>query len=208
MSHKFFYPKREDPVWVSVKLGNKRIKNCALVVVEGEEHEVADDFSQNMWTKEKPDGFWNKGMLNTEKDKFKTERTGILGEIAFAKIFGLPVNIQYKKNGEPYDFILNGKKLDIKTSRSKRIHSGLVRGQNKNGEKILLLCDIYFFCILVSEDRENKHAEILLVGLTGKKDLCKGGLYPSKRKLTEHLNYEIEYKNLHKTLDLFNYMKK
>ncbi|MCP4569471.1 MAG: hypothetical protein GY841_17990 [FCB group bacterium] len=44
------------------------------------------------------------------------DRWGALGEIAFGKHYGLPVNEDFSKSDGGYDFIINGWKIDVKTT--------------------------------------------------------------------------------------------
>ena len=59
------------------------------------------------------------GIWNTSKDKYKTERIGLFGEVAFSILSGLPLDEEIRTGGNSWDFIAHVKKditLDVKNT--------------------------------------------------------------------------------------------
>ena len=72
------------------------------------------------WAKEgdKNDRY-NKGILNSEKDPYQTERVGLYGEKVFSLITGLPIDEEERPHGDPgWDFILPDSKIKIDPKNS------------------------------------------------------------------------------------------
>ncbi len=92
-----------------VKYTFKDLERIAFKVdIVGEEYDMCVDFSKNMWANKKK-GEWGRGMMNTDADPYKTERTGIIGEMGYAKLENIPVDMMYREGGDDYDFIRNDK---------------------------------------------------------------------------------------------------
>ena len=51
------------------------------------------------------------------KDKNIESAIGIYGEIRFGSMYGLAPNLREKIQGDDYDFLVHGKKVDVKTAR-------------------------------------------------------------------------------------------
>jgi len=61
------------------------------------------------------------GIWNTSKDKYKTERLGLFGEVAFSTLSGLPLDEEIRTGGNSWDFIAHVKRditLDVKNTAS------------------------------------------------------------------------------------------
>ena len=59
------------------------------------------------------------GIWNTSKDKYKTERIGLFGEVSFSILSGLPLDEEIRTGGNSWDFIAHVKKditLDVKNT--------------------------------------------------------------------------------------------
>jgi len=116
---------------------------------------LAKKFSKKeLWSK-KNDKFyrWGAGLLNTGRIPYKAELVGILGEMAFSKISGLPMDSKYKKRGNTHDFrtkikpTLRNVNIEVKT-RLKDFGDVYVKRYDENGNIISLKSDIYVFCHL------------------------------------------------------------
>lgn len=96
-----FILKEEQPV---VYLYSEDIKYCQIVAKIREKYEE--------WT----ENSYKKGAMNSEQDKFKTERMGLHGERAFSKFLGnFPIDEKYRGKGDNgVDFLLNTNKIDVK----------------------------------------------------------------------------------------------
>ncbi len=163
-------------------------KECIIVNIKSDEYQKAEEISKNRWSNEKT-GTYGEGLCNTTTDPYRATRTGILGEIAFSKITNLPVDDQYKKGGDKYDFIINNKyKIDVKFAIYDR-GENLILDTNKNGEKIPLNKHIYVFGYIQSEDKIGKNATAIITGFLLKENVknCKIGL----GKGYTHLNYVV-----------------
>lgn len=188
---KFYTGKKVKPSLMKLTFGDIE-KVVYKVDVVGDEYEMCNDFSSNMWANKKT-GFYGRGMINSKDDPHKAERIGKLGEMAFSKVFGFPVDFTYREGGDKYDFVCNKFKVDVKTS-SKRpwYEAGLITATNKNGNPMELKSDIYIFGYVMLEDREKKISSIILVGGCDKETVINRPM--SKAKVGNHLNYEILYK--------------
>ena len=94
-----FTPIQIIPTMSTIIVNNKTI-NTLIVDIPKEEYLIVENLY--MWCSSKP-GNYGRGIANTDNDPKKVERTGKLGEIALAKIFKLPVDIEYKTHGDKTD---------------------------------------------------------------------------------------------------------
>jgi hypothetical protein len=169
------------------------------IKVDGKNYEACDEASKSWWTKNKKGGEWNPGLLNSPYDPRKTERVGILGEMAFGIMTGLPVNLAFKEFGNTTDFDVLKYTLDVKTA-AKNYGAALVRCVDEYGRLMPLNNDIYSFAYLEFEDREAKEAIIAHVGYQTKSVLSSRPIVPARKG--SHKNYEIPYHEL-KTMSMF-----
>lgn len=193
----FYKPAKIEPVWQELQTKGGPIE-IIIVEVMGEEYERVKNFSSNMWANKKR-GKWGSGLINTPQDEYRAERMGILGEMAFAKIFGYSVNLNYCEGGEIYDFEIMDKKIDVKTSY-KYQGAAFIKAVNVNGSVIKLVSDYYVFAFIMSE-RLN-YAKIALVGFE-KIENIKNMDY-TKGRSDDHLNYEMQYEDLISIRDLLD----
>lgn len=176
------------------------IKGIAVDVC-GYNYDKALEISRDMWCGEKKNSTYGGGLGNTDEDPKKVERTGRLGEIAFAMILGLSVDARYIKNGDKEDFNINGKSCDIKTAMKMPYYgNGLILGSVK-GNKIDLKNDMYIFAYVLREDRVRKIATIVIVGCILKKDISTE-LHPPMKKNGDNENYEVPYTSLRSITEL------
>lgn len=190
-----YLPMQVVPVLKLHKLGRLYLPAIAVKIQENE-WEWCDRVSGNLWANSKKNHY-GRGIINSEEDKFKAERCGLLGEMAFSKISGLAVDGSYQKGGKPFDFEspIGGEKIDIKTaSKLNAWKAGLIYCETSSGNEITLNADIYVFSYIADEDRLNKKATIIIIGW------CQKELVINKPKVKArvgfHLNKEIPYKEL------------
>lgn len=183
------------------KLG-KLQKECVTVKLTSEEYAYCDSASQNFWANTKK-GAYGKGILNSNEDKTKTERTGLLGEMAFAKITGLAVNFDYKEGGEDHDFVCDAGTIDVKTAaKLTRYKSMLIYAKSGSGKEIPLTSDYYVSAFVSHENREEKQATVIIVGYATQETVTNKELAQSK--VGFHYNKEIPYKELENIETLIN----
>lgn len=167
------------------------------VCIEADEYNLCVESAQNMWANKKK-GSYGKGLANTEDDPYRTERTGKLGEMAFSKLYQLPVDMSYREGGDDQDFVFNGKKINIKTSTKKPWYAaGLVTAGHYRGTEFVPLQikhDYYVFGYLEMEDKKANIASVVFVGGCDKNTLVNREI---KRAIKGyHMNYQIPYLEL------------
>lgn len=166
-------------------------KICATVIIQGEEYLLCEKKSHERWCNSKP-GNYGKGIGRTDNDQHKPARVGLLGELAFSKLYGGKVDFSYKKFGDKQDFIINGKKIDVKCAM-KNYGSMLIYYQNEWGKNIPVEKDIYVAGFIEEEDREKNFAKITMVGYATKEDVVNA---ETKKGKGEHLNKVLKYEKL------------
>jgi len=163
------------------------------VVVKGVEYDVAKEYSSKMWSNSKR-GEWGVGLANSVRDPFRVERVGLLGEIAFAKIFGLSVDLTYRPSGDDQDFkLFNCLSVNVKTS-TRNYGCGLVKVRSETGIDIPLRQDIYVFGYVDFDFPAFKTSRIVLVGCASRGKLENCPLTPALKG--HHVNRRIEYGEL------------
>lgn len=151
-----------------------------------------EKYSQNRWSNKKT-GHFGRGLINSKDDPCRAERIGLLGEAALAQIIDRKVDYEYKEGGVPFDFRLNNLKIDIKTA-GKNYGVGLIRAKTAEGKVLTLKSDVYAFGYIIKDDRDNKIAEIEILGYLRKEEIEKCNIV--KARVGNHLNYEISYDKL------------
>ena len=193
-----YQPQIIEPVIRKIEYSDCQIFGIQ-VYISIEEYNIASKSAQEMWANSKK-GNYGRGLVNTNTDPFKVERVGRLGEIAFSKIFGVPVDLGYREGGDSYDFLLNGQHYDIKTRCQKYDPQvGMVYSFTGSGKPIPLKSDIYVFG-LFEESILGLHT-VFLAGYCTKEQLITLG--PTKARRGSHYNYEIPFKNLSSILELY-----
>lgn len=191
-----------NPNYFEITCQRKKLKVLS-VVIDGEEYDLCDLYSRNMWASKKS-GLWGKGLINTDKDKYKVERFGAFGEISYAKISGKPVDFRYIEFGDKQDFVQEENKIDFKIAqRLTDYKKGLVRATNDYGKQTRIL-DYFVFGFLQEEDIKNKTATIAIVGGCDKKTLMNRKTVPARFPGATHTNYEISYSELTPISEIIN----
>lgn len=162
-----------------------------LIKVEGDDYTKCVEAAKNYWASSKK-GNYGRGLINSEGDPTKVERTGLLGEMAFSIFSGLPVDFSYKKGGDKTDFILNGMTIDVKTAAS-NYGANCIKAYTASGKYVFRELDVYV-AAYVQEDN-GEFAIINLVGYELGKNIKE---YPIKgaRARGLHKNFELDHKRL------------
>lgn len=175
---------------------NHKQYECYVIKVMGVEYQKCVEASMEYWANSKK-GFYGSGIGKTEKDENKPVRTGLLGEMAFGKLCGTPVDLSYRKYGDKYDTTLNGKTIDIKCAM-RNYGSILIYQKNEWGKIIPLDNNIYVAAYISEEDRKAGYAIVHIVGYATNRDVKKCPIKPARRG--RHFNYEVSFDIL-KSLD-------
>jgi len=167
-------------------------KDCYLVEISGKDYKICEDTSHKFWCNSKP-GAYGAGFLNTKDDPSKTTRIGLLGQMAYAKLFNDSVDISYKEFGDKYDNLIGRFKVDVKCP-SYNYGNAKVQRINSKGITIEVDKDFYVVSFVESENKNDKKAVIVMVGFVLKD-------YVEKAKLVsgvgnKHFNCEIWYKDV------------
>ena len=194
-----YLPKKVIPV---IKKGLYKVK------VINEEYTICVESSKgnNFWSNSK-EGEYGQGLCKQDNDLFKPARMGKLGEMAFAKLFGIPLDISYREKGDKYDFLVNGVSIDVKTTGPKRKKGpGLVLRANEKGFEIPIGKDIYVFSYCAFDDTLWKQAEIVFVGWCTKKELL---TFPVEKGIlgSGHKNIVADFGKLHSMSELSSILK-
>lgn len=142
-------------------------------------------------TKNKPSGTYNDGMLNSKRDERKTERIGLLGEMAFGKRFNFKVNLAHRSKGEKIDFVSNRYGIDVKSSGTNKGTWYITAYWDR--ERTILAdvpSDIYVF-IEVYDNIKLNIADTKIVGWLWKDQILKIAPKKSPKRWAKHWNYEI-----------------
>ena len=165
------------------------------VFINRDEYEICEDFSHKMWANKKK-GLYGSGMINSPADPRLVERTGLLGEMSVAKLLDLAVNITYMEGGDHQDFVISGKRTDVKTS-SKNINALLIKArENDLSELITLDKDLYIGAYVMEDNRYYKFAKVGVVGYIPKGNIHTEYLKPARFKDASHINWDVPYADL------------
>jgi len=180
------------------------VLNCFSIRIKGIDYDTCKEQRQGskFWGNQKK-GIYGKGLCATELDPFKPARMGLIGEVAFGKIFNLPVNVGYEEKGDKYDFLIGPKSINVKLAGSDS-GVGLIRHSNQNNKIMPLKQDIYVFGILEKEEID-EYADVLLLGYILKQDIFSMSSV-QKARIGLHFNYEVPYFKL-KSISHLLYIK-
>lgn len=192
-------PLQTKPINKTILCNGKKI-DILEVEITGDEYAQCEQHSVNMWANSKT-GQFGKGLINNISDPRKVERYGNFGEMAFAKIFNLPVDFSYKEGGDQQDFLLFGYSANIKNA-ARNYEAGLIRATTERGYELPLTNDIYVFAFTSAENKEFKKAVVSIVGYVLKKDILIRPKVPARKG--NHKNYDIPYDELKPINNLYN----
>jgi hypothetical protein len=183
---------------------NGKEKECILVKIEGDEYTACDAASRHFFASKKK-GEYGKGFLNTLSDPCKTERVGLLGQMAFGKVVDEPVDLMYREGGDDQDNLICERfKVDIKCA-SRNYGANLIQKKTEFGKEMKNDNHIYVGSFMHSENVKEKIAEITLVGYFMKKDFTDEKIAPARRG--SHINYEFLFEEMHPIKHLIRRMK-
>jgi hypothetical protein len=154
------------------------------------------------WACENKPGEWGRGLL---KDAVGV---GLRGEMAFAKILGLSIDLEPKAagTGGGSDFSMQGVPIELKTKDITSTHNHLlVRCLTDYGNVVPMRSDIYVAARVTSIRIDPKHEIVHLMGWAEKSELEK--LKSVKARRGSHKNKEIPYaelRDMRKLLDLIS----
>lgn len=160
-----------------------------LVKISTPDYKECEKAARNYWASSKK-GMYGRGIINSKNDPLKVERTGLLGEMAFAMQARLPLNFEYKRFGDKYDFKAYKKTIDVKTA-SRDYGACLVQYMNKKGNIVFRRKHIYVTAHVTYDDIVEKVAGIELVGYILGVDLTEDLIKPAR--VGTHYNYEIPF---------------
>lgn len=184
-------------------------KDCIMVEIEGAEYAACEAASsgKNFWGNSKP-GAYGSGLGKTDDDEFKPARTGLLGQMAFAKIFNQQVDLEYRKGGDKYDNKIGRYTYDIKCAMKNR-GEGLIQHTNEFGKKNeqALSKDIYVLAYVESEDRKQQKCKIIFAGYASKQDIQECETKTGYRG-SGHLNYVVAFSKLKSIVKLLQLKRK
>ena len=190
-----YLPIQTVPFIKTQKLGRIEVEGITVKLTP-QEWDICDKVSGQMWANSKR-GNYGKGIINTITDKTKCERVGLLGEMAFAKISGLPMDISYREKGDDCDFVFPGGSIDIKNaSKLSNYKQMLVYGATSSGKLIDIKSSHFVASYLAFEDIALKKATIVIVGWCTREQLMSKGLVRSKASKCMHSNYAVHYRDL------------
>lgn len=166
--------------------GSKR--RCIPVNIDAHEYELCENTSNKWWANSKT-GTYGRGLCRTSDDPCKPVRTGLLGQMAYGKLFHAPVDLAYRRGGDAYDTLIGDNlKVDIKCA-TRNYGKGLIYQRNEWGDVIPVDKDIYVFSYVQSDDRINRAAVVIMVGFMLNTDVKQCPVKPGK--YGRHFNYEV-----------------
>lgn len=191
-----------DPI-IYPTISTKKICNgspieCYIVELEHHEWQACHDASvgDKFWGNSKA-GAYGKGLCGTSDDPFKPARTGLIGQVAFAKLFYQKADLEYRKGGDSHDTMLGAATCDIKCATRNR-GEGLIQKTNEFGAENhrALSKDIYVFGYVEDEDIEKKEVTVAFVGFAFRWDVAACKVADGYRG-KGHKNYVVPYQGLH-----------
>lgn len=160
------------------------------ITLDSDEIEIAKLASQSWDTKNWGRAGYNGGLLNSARDPRRTERLGIIGQIAFGKAMNREVDLSYKRGGDDYDDVVLGQTIDVKLSQ-RNYGCGFVTS-TKSGDSMMSFKDIYVFSYLESES--DSHASVKIQGIKSFVNFKLNWLTPARRGT--HYNWEVPFRDL------------
>jgi hypothetical protein len=154
------------------------------------------------WACENKPGEWGRGLL---KDAVGV---GLRGEMAFAKILGLSIDLEPKAagTGGGSDFDVRKVTMELKTKNLGSKHNHLlVRYLTENDNPVPVKSDLYIAARIVTVIKVPGHEIIHLMGWATKPEILKQDTVPARAG--SHKNKEIpftELREMRKLLDLIS----
>ena len=166
-----------------------------VVMIDGAQYDECCTNAANMASSKKR-GAYGGGILNTTGDPLKTERSGQLGEAAFAAWAGVPYVWEYKSNGDGgIDYTIAGKTLDVKTANSDYGANLIIKDDLDKHREFPLICDAYVCAVITSDDREERAAVVELVGFVTRRSILEHPVIEQSRK-GNWMNYRLDHESV------------
>lgn len=200
------------------RFGNEVEREIFSEVIADNEWSSVFDVGRKWWSQSKP-GTYGVGLLNTGSDPARTERLGILGEMAFSRLFGGSPDTSYQDKGDGgKDLLYNGYSVNIKVAVRQKEY-GIIYAQSDRGRKIPLSSDIYVFGVVqeyiyhkrptslpVMKSFENGlmngFARVDFLGWVWKDEINIRAKYLSDDHRSNHMNFHVPYCNTHSMSEL------
>lgn len=182
---------KPSPFDYKTKFG--KIIPVTRIEISGDEYHKCDEQSMNMWGSKKK-GKYGAGLLNSREDPFRTERLGLLGEMAVCKCINQPINLSYAEYGDGgSDIIIKDIRFDVKTAS---YDYGMVCIQviNEGGKHINKDVGGYIATFKELDDYDDKRAVIILVGYQFKGFVDSLPTVPARKG--SHFNKELLFDDL------------
>ena len=191
-----YYPNYiENPV-IDVRNLDGSDKECFVVDIDNRDIDMCKKYRTAVSNKP---GTYGRGLLNTKK-KGVTETVGLLGEIAFGKVFNLPVDVSYSSGGDFGDFKLIDKILDLKTAQT-NYGKVLIQACNEFGYDIKMKSNMYAGAYM-----EGEYGPVVIVGWQTRKYISSKPIVPAIRGT--HYNRELLYSEMLSIKELLEKYKK
>jgi len=169
------------------------------ITIKGKTYLACEEASKNRWSRKKGNYKYAKGLLNSAQDPYKTERIGLLGEMAFGLLINLKPDLEYREGGDDYDFIYNDQTIDVKTAAKKPplYYNLLIKAcEGNNLIKAKLKSDIYVQAYLQEEYRDKGWATIGFIGFVRAENIDTKTLHQSRQQNSSHKNYEFPFNQM------------
>ena len=193
---------RVDPIFRTYNVRSQRgfhMRNfttgreCAVVELTGDEYDTA--WMAEKWVSSKKSHYGSpkpyKGPVKRYQGIDMKGLYGNMGELAWGKLSGLPVDLEYRVGGDQYDFLIGDMETDIKMAfpKPERFRA--------RGPSILAVIDfkrekpkdLYIAGFIDKDDPAEQHATVVFAGYIGKDELVERPLVASKYGNAQ--NYDI-----------------
>ena len=205
----FYYPKSTLAQKCPPEETVEGIKKCYVVGISEKEYELCKKHSEKRKSNSKK-GIYGNGLLTKSDDVFRAARVGLLGEMAFAKVFDeAPVDFMYRENGDDCDFVLRLSgdrrvRVDVKNAAS-NYEANWITVENEFGREMELKSDVYV-CSFVMKDvmGEKDRLSVAIVGWQTRKFIKALPTVTSNKRDSKHKVKKLYYRDLHPIQTLFD----
>ncbi len=167
-------------------------KKCTKMIIEGEEYRICREASGDYWANEKP-GIRGRGLCATKKDPRKPVRTGLLGQMAFAKLTGTEFDNERREGGDRYDALIGEQTVDVKCA-TYDYGCNCLMCRSERGKEFPVDKDFYIQSYMESEYPDEERAVIIVVGYMTQDDVhTKAQVERGRGGQRLHYNYELRY---------------
>jgi len=186
-----YRPEGNTIILNTVKLATREgsvMRRCVFVTISGNDYIECKETTY--WSSEKTDNYGKPQPFPDGKGDMKSA-VGLFGEMAFAIINNLDVDLSYRKNGDSCDFAVDGVTIDIKTAmkKSKGPH---IRSRKLSTGRFDKMKDMYVVGYLADHNIDNHTAEVVLVGYFYRDEMESADEYISKAR-EDTANYDLYF---------------